>query len=52
MEDKHLIDSRIGTPTKKRGGNGRKYFRLTANGSEALAHFEASLFGDGEVSYG
>lgn len=35
MEDKGLIASRLGKTTIWRGGNRRKYFRITASGSRA-----------------
>ena len=37
LEEKGLITSRIGEPTKKRGGRRKKYYTLEPKGAEALA---------------
>jgi DNA-binding PadR family transcriptional regulator len=37
LEEKGMISSRIGEPTKIRGGRRKKYYRLEPQGAEALA---------------
>ncbi len=36
MEDKGFIQSRLGDPSPERGGNRRKFYKLTADGLKAL----------------
>lgn len=40
MEDSGLIESRMGESVHERGGNRRKYFKMTGLGERALAAFE------------
>ncbi|MDH4197400.1 MAG: PadR family transcriptional regulator [Candidatus Aminicenantes bacterium] len=37
LEDKGLLTSFLGNPTSERGGKGRRYYRITSSGIEALA---------------
>ncbi len=37
LEKKGLLSSRIGEPTAQRGGRRKRYFKLEAEGAEALA---------------
>jgi PadR family transcriptional regulator PadR len=37
LEEKGLVTSRIGEPTKKRGGRRKKYYVLEPKGADALA---------------
>ena len=37
LEDKGLLTSFLGNPTAERGGKGRRYYRITDSGLEALA---------------
>ena len=37
LEDKGLLTSFLGNPTSERGGKGRRYYRITDSGLEALA---------------
>jgi len=50
MMARGLLAARIGEQTHKRGGNRRKYFRLTAAGRRALAESERALHGPGRPS--
>lgn len=50
MMARGLLAARIGEQTHKRGGNRRKYFRLTAAGRRALAGSERALHGPGRAS--
>ena len=43
MEDKDFLLSRDGATTHERGGNRRKYFRLSAKGRRALQQYEIRL---------
>lgn len=36
LEDKGLVSSRMGAPTPERGGKGRRYVRIEAEGARAL----------------
>jgi PadR family transcriptional regulator, regulatory protein PadR len=38
LEDKGLVTSRFGDPTPQRGGRARRYFMVTATGTEAVAY--------------
>lgn len=40
MEDSGLVESRMGESVHERGGNRRKYFKMTGLGERALAAFE------------
>jgi len=37
LEKKGLVKSRLGSPTKMRGGRGKRYYALTKSGLKALA---------------
>ncbi len=37
LEDKGLLTSFLGKPTPERGGKGRRYYRVTDSGRDALA---------------
>ena len=43
MEAKGLLESRDGETTHERGGNRRKYFRVSGKGAEALADYRKRL---------
>ncbi len=43
MVQKGFIESRAGDPSPTRGGNRRRYFRLTRQGRTALRRLEAAL---------
>ena len=36
LEDKGLLESRLGEATKKRGGKPKRFFKVTAKGQQAL----------------
>lgn len=42
LEEKGLISSRIGEPTRERGGRAKKFFKLEAAGERALQEAEAA----------
>ncbi|HUF46979.1 MAG TPA: helix-turn-helix transcriptional regulator [Vicinamibacterales bacterium] len=43
LEDKGLVQSRIGAPTPERGGRRKKHYRPAAAGERALRHSLAAL---------
>jgi PadR family transcriptional regulator, regulatory protein PadR len=43
MEDSGLIESRMGESVHERGGNRRKYFKMTGLGERALAAYDAYI---------
>jgi DNA-binding PadR family transcriptional regulator len=45
MEDGGLVNSRMGESVHERGGNRRKYFKMTGLGEHALSAFEAYIAG-------
>src|SRR5262245_39763953 len=42
LEDKGLVTSRFGDPTPQRGGRAKRFFKVTARGTEALARAQRS----------
>ena len=53
MEDAGFVTSRLGDPGPDRGGNRRKYYKLTANGIASLNDLRAAIaVPTGEVSHG
>ena len=42
LQQKGLIDSRLGDPTPQRGGRAKRFFTVTAAGIEAVAHAQRS----------
>jgi len=43
LEDKGLVESRLGDPTAERGGRARRYYSVTANGLRAIAAAQRAL---------
>lgn len=43
MEDKGLVQSRVGEPTAERGGRRKKHYRLMASGQRALRQSIAAI---------
>ncbi len=43
MEQKGFVTSRLGAAGQERGGNRRKYFKLTGMGRQALQEYERSI---------
>ena len=43
LEFKGLVESRLGAPTPTRGGRGKRYLSVTADGIEALRRSRAAL---------
>jgi PadR family transcriptional regulator PadR len=37
LEEKGLVESRLGDPTPQRGGRAKRFFTVTASGTEAIA---------------
>lgn len=37
LEDKGLVESRLGDPTAERGGRAKRYYSVTTNGFRAIA---------------
>ena len=43
LEDKGLVESRLGDPTAERGGRARRYYSVTTNGLRAIAAAQRAL---------
>jgi DNA-binding PadR family transcriptional regulator len=43
LEDRGLVGSRLGEPTRERGGRARRYFRVTARGLRAVKETRRAL---------
>jgi PadR family transcriptional regulator PadR len=43
LEDKGLVESRLGDPTAERGGRARRYYFVTTNGLRAIAAAQRAL---------
>ena len=43
LERRGLVRSRLGEPTPERGGKRKRHYRLTARGSDAIAHAHSAL---------
>ena len=43
MEEYGFIESRLGESTDERGGNRRKYFKITGTGERAISAFEVLI---------
>jgi DNA-binding PadR family transcriptional regulator len=42
LEDKGFLSSRLGDPTPQRGGRAKRFFTITASGTEAVARAQRS----------
>lgn len=43
LEDKGMVESRLGDPTAERGGRARRYYSVTTNGLRAIAAAQRAL---------
>jgi DNA-binding PadR family transcriptional regulator len=43
LEEHGLVASRVGEPTRERGGRAKTYFRVTARGLKAVRHTQRAL---------
>lgn len=43
MEDKGFLKTREGEPNPERGGNNRKYYKITATGTDAFNRFQQAI---------
>jgi PadR family transcriptional regulator, regulatory protein PadR len=43
LEDKGLVESRLGDPTAERGGRARRYYTVTTSGHRAIAAAQRAL---------